>query len=330
MACQTPSGHRRQPAGWSMPAVSLPVPRAASAAAPLSEVLAASTPAAGNLAGIGITVLGVLLFSGCNALAKYLVASYPADEMLFVRAVVALALLLPLIRGQDIRAMREGGRPWLHALRIACSGIEVICYYWALTALTLAGISTIYMAAPIYTVALSALFLREHVGWRRWLAVLAAFGGVLVALRPDVGGGSAVHALVALGGSLLYATSLVATRRLRATPNRLLVASQVAALALFSGAGSALGWAVPTLADLGLMALIGVVSLVAYLCVNRGLQLAPASAVAPFQYSSVIWAIILGYLAFSEVPGGATLLGATIIVAAGLFILLRERRARGG
>jgi drug/metabolite transporter (DMT)-like permease len=220
---------------------------------------------------------------------------------------------------------------------MACSGIEVGCYYWALTALTLAGISTIYMAAPIYTVALSALFLREQVGWRRWLAVLAAFGGVLVALRPDVGGGVGVagvgsvgvHALVALFGSLLYATSLVATRRLRATPNRLLVASQVAALALFTGASSGLGWVMPTSSAIGQMALIGAVSLIAYLCVNRGLQLAPASAVAPFQYSSIIWAIILGYLAFAEIPTGATLVGATVIVAAGLFILLRERALRG-
>jgi drug/metabolite transporter (DMT)-like permease len=304
--------------------VSLPVSREAPARAPISEVLAA-----GNLAGIGITVLGVLLFSGCNALAKHLVATYPAGEMLFVRAVVALALLLPLIRTRDIAAMMAGGKPWLHALRMACSGIETTCYYWALTALTLAGISTIYMAAPIYTVALSALFLREYVGWRRWLAVLAAFGGVLVALRPDVGGGAVgVHALVALFGSLLYATSLVATRRLRATPNRLLVASQVAALALFTGAGAVFGWVAPTLADTGLMALIGAVSLVAYLCINRGLQLAPASAVAPFQYSSIIWAIVLGYLAFGEIPTGATLLGAAIIVAAGLFILLRERALR--
>jgi drug/metabolite transporter (DMT)-like permease len=313
-------------------AVSLPVPRAAPRIAPIAEVLTPNT-----LAGIGMTVLGVLLFSGCNALATHLVETYPAGEMLFVRALTALVLLAPFIRTKDIAAMRRGGKPWLHALRMACSGIEVGCYYWALTALTLAGISTIYMAAPIYTVALSALFLREQVGWRRWLAVLAAFGGVLVALRPDVGGGVGVagvgsvgvHALVALFGSLLYATSLVATRRLRATPNRLLVASQVAALALFTGASSGLGWVMPTPSAIGQMALIGAVSLIAYLCVNRGLQLAPASAVAPFQYSSIIWAIILGYLAFAEIPTGATLVGATVIVAAGLFILLRERALRG-
>lgn len=312
-------------------AVFLPVARAAPSTTPIAEDLAPTGLAQGNLAGIGMTVLGVLLFSGCNALAKHLVATYPAGEMLFVRAITALALLAPFIRTRDIAAMRAGGRPWLHALRMACSGIEVGCYYWALTALTLAGISTIYMAAPIYTVALSALFLREQVGWRRWLAVLAAFGGVLVALRPDAGVGVVgVHALVALFGSLLYATSLVATRRLRATPNRLLVASQVAALAVFAGASSALGWVMPTPGEAGQMALIGAVSLIAYLCVNRGLQLAPASAVAPFQYSSIIWAIILGYLAFAEIPTAATLVGATVIVAAGLFILLRERTLRGG
>jgi len=287
--------------------------------------------AAGNLPGIFMTVLGVFLFSGCNALAKHLVATYPVGEMLFVRSLTALLMLAAFIGPREVAALRAGGRPGLHALRMACSGIEVGCYYWALSAMQLADTSTIYLAAPIYTVALSALFLREQVGWRRWAAVLTGFAGVIVALRPEagVGGTLSVHALVAVAGSLLYAISLVVTRRLRGTPNTLLVASQVLALLVFSLCTLPLGWVRPTLGEGALMVLVGAVSMIAYLCVNRGLQLAPASVVAPFQYASIVWAVLLGYAAFGEVPAGATLAGAAIIVGAGLFILLRERARRG-
>lgn len=282
-----------------------------------------------NLPGIFMTVLGVFLFAGCNALAKHLLTTYPVGEMLFVRSLVALALLAAFITPRDLAAMRAGGKPGLHALRMGCSAIEVGCYYWAVSAMQLADTSTIYLAAPIYTVALSALFLREQVGWRRWSAVLAGFAGVLVALRPSAGaGGLSAHALVAVAGSVLYAISLVATRRLRGTPNTLLVASQVAALLVVAAATAPFGWVRPGPAEGAEMALIGAISLLGYLCINRGLQLAPASVLAPFQYVSIVWAVLLGYLVFAEVPHPAVLVGAAIIIGAGLFILLRERAVR--
>jgi drug/metabolite transporter (DMT)-like permease len=155
--------------------------------------------------------------------------------------------------------------------------------------------------------------------------VAAGFVGVLVALQPGATTLSP-QALVAVGGSLLYAISLAATRRLRGTPNIVLVASQVAALNLLSLTTLPFGWTMPGWRDATGLALIGVISLGGYLCVNRGLQLAPASVVAPFQYTSIVWASLLGYLVFGEVPGPALLVGCTIIVAAGIAVLLAERR----
>lgn len=275
------------------------------------------------LAGIGFTVLGVLLFAGCNALSKWLVVGTPVGEILFLRSVVALLLLAPFIHRRDLVALRAEGRWGLHFLRVGFSVVEVGCFYWALSGLPLGDTSTIYLAGPIYVTALSAVFLRERVGWRRWTAVLAGFVGVLVALRPT-GAALSPHALVAVGGSLLYAGSLVATRRLRGTPNALLVASQIAGLLLLSGATAAFGWVLPTPGEAVLLALVGVGSMGGYLCVNRGLQLAPASVVAPFQYTSIVWAMALGALVFAETYAPATLLGAAIIVAAGVFIVVRE------
>lgn len=285
----------------------------------------ANATRSGNLAGIAMTLFGVFVFSFSNALAKQLMTVYPFGETVWARSAVALLLLAPFISRADFARMRAGGQPLLHIIRCAFSAIEVCCYYWAVTGMKLGDTSTIYLAAPIYTTALSAIFLREQVGWRRWSAVVMGFIGVLIALQP----GSGVigpHALVALGGSLLYSISMIAIRRLRDTPNALLVATQVGTLNLLSLATIPFGWVLPGPMDaLGLVG-VGVISTGGYLFVNRGLQLAPASVVAPFSYGSIVYAMILGYLLFAETPSPATFIGAGIIVAAGLFILLRERQ----
>ncbi len=280
------------------------------------------------LRGIGFTLLGTAIFAGCNALSKWLLMEIPVGEMLFVRAVIGVAIMLMVIRPADWAAMRAAGKPWLHALRMACAGIETGCYFWALTGLQLAAVTTIYLAGPIYVTAMSALFLGEQVGWRRWAAVVVGFVGVVVAVRPE-GAGLSPHALVALVGSLLYAVSLVATRRLRATPTPILVLLQVATLGVLSAGTARLGWVMPTPAVAAAMGVIGVFTMTAYFCVYRGLQLAPASVIAPFNYTSIVGAVALGWLVFGEIPGRSTILGAAIIIGAGLFIVLRERRRAG-
>jgi drug/metabolite transporter (DMT)-like permease len=212
-------------------------------------------------------------------------------------------------------------------LRMAASAIEVVCFYWAISSTPLADMTAIYLASPIYVTGMAALFLREPVGLRRWTAVLVGFVGVLVAVRPSAGSVSA-PVLVAVGGSLLYATSLVVTRRLRGTPSTLLVATQMAALFVLTSASSTLGWVIPRRGELILMVAVGVVSMIAFWCVNEGLRLARASAVAPFNYSSIVWATLLGYVIFGDMPATMTLAGAAIIIAAGLLIMLREDQVR--
>ena len=285
---------------------------------------AAASSRSSPLAGIAMTLLGVFVFSFSNALAKKLMATYPFGETVWVRSAVALALLAPFISRADIRRMVRGGQPWLHILRCGFSAIEVCCYYWAVTGMPLADTSTIYLAAPIYTTAIAAIFLREQVGWRRWAAVLAGFIGVLIALHPT-GSRIGAHALVALAGSLLYSISLIAVRRLRDTPNALLVATQVGTLNIVSLATIPFGWLAPSPLEAAGLIAVGVISTGGYLFVNRGLQLAPASTVAPFTYGSILYAMLLGYAIFGEIPTFSTATGAAIIVAAGLFILFREK-----
>ena len=298
----------------------------------MSQAAAAPAEVPRLLSGIGITLLGVFVFSLSNALAKWLTGGYPVGEILFARSVVVLLILACFISRDDILTMRKGGRFWLHAWRAMFSAVEVVCFYWAIVELSLAGGTTIYLASPIYVTAMSAVFLREDVGWRRWCAVLAGFGGVLVALQP--GGLSLnIYTVVSIAGSVMYAISLVITRRLRGTPTTLLVATQVAPLLLITAASAwsvdpptslVGGWVMPSWTDAAILVCVGVLSMVGYLCINRGIQMAPASVITPFNYTSIVWATILGFMVFGEIPTAALVAGATIIVAAGLYIVLRE------
>eukprot|EP01037_Dinobryon_pediforme_P012885 gene12885-12984_t len=249
----------------------------------------------------------------------------PTGELLWVRSVVAFSLVSLFIKRSEWAALFTRDMIPLHLLRMVCSAIEVVCFYWAISRTPLADMTAIYLASPIYVTAMAAIFLREPVGWRRWTAVTVGFLGVLVAVQPS-GASISTPMLVAVGGSALYAASLVITRKLRATSSTILVATQMAALFILTSASSTLGWAIPTTRQLALMVAIGIVSMIAFWCVNEGLRLARASAVAPFNYTSIVWAMALGYLLFGDIPSISTMLGAAIIVCAGLFIMLRERK----
>ena len=136
--------------------------------------------------------------------------------------------------------------------------------------------------------------------------------------------------MIALGGSLCFAVLMLITRSLRATPDIILASSQVAGTFALGALMSPFGWVTPGLGSLGLFAAAGCVSVSALLCVNRSLKLAPASVVVPYQYSMIMWAIIFGYLVFGDVPPISTIAGAAIIIGAGLYIFLRERRLERG
>jgi drug/metabolite transporter (DMT)-like permease len=166
--------------------------------------------------------------------------------------------------------------------------------------------------------------LREHVGWRRWSAVLIGFCGVVIALRPSSQTIS-WPAMIALGGSLSFAVLMLITRSLRATPDIVLASSQFIGTFLLGALISPIGWVTPSAGSLGLFAAAGCISVTALLCVNRSLKLAPASVVVPYQYSMIVWAVMFGYIVFGDVPSVATVAGAAIIIGAGLYIVLRER-----
>jgi len=276
------------------------------------------------LAGIGFMLLGVFLFSINDAVGKWLVSTYSVGQLLFIRSGTTLLLLMPLIWRAGRDAFTSAPRPGLQVLRVLVGAAEVAMFFWAVTYLPLADAVTFYLAGPIYVAAISALFLGERVGWRRWCAVIVGFIGVVIALRPSAAMFT-LPALIALAGSLAFALLMIITRMLRTTDDIVLMSSQMFGTFVIGAIWTPFVWVAPSAFDLIFLSGFGAISVVALFSVNRSLKLAPASVVVPYQYTLLLWAVLFGWWFFGEVPDLYTLLGGAIIVAAGLYIFWREQ-----
>lgn len=294
--------------------------------------MSATTPTAstrtlsGPALGIMLMILGIFLYSANDTLGKWLTATYSVGMIMLLRSVAAMCVLTPFIyKHGGLATLRQAPRPGLQLLRVAVTVGEIGFFYWSVSLLPLADVMTYYLAAPIFVVALSALLLKEKVDTQRWIAVLAGFIGVVIVLQPSSESLS-WGALIAIGGSLFFAVLMLTTRQLRGTPDSTLLTFSTMATLTVGAILAPFTWTTPTPMGLGALALIGVVALLAQLCVTRSLRLAPASVVVPYQYTMLIWAVVFGYFVFGDEPRVSMLVGAAIIIAAGFYIFWREQR----
>jgi drug/metabolite transporter (DMT)-like permease len=276
-------------------------------------------------AGIGLMLAGIFFFALNDALGKWLIATYSVGQLLLVRSIAALALLAPFIQRAGWGAFAYAPRPWVQWLRPVFSTFEVACFYWALAYMPLADVMTFYLAGPIYVTAISPFILKERIGWRRWLAVLAGFAGVMIALNPSAHSVTPAS-MVALAGSFAFSMLMICTRLVRGTSDIVLVTTQTVGALAFGVVAAPLTWVALDWGDTALLVLLGAVAMIAHVCINRALKLAPASVVVPYQYTTIVWAILLGYIFFGDIPGHAVLIGAAVIIAAGIYIFVREAR----
>ena len=278
-----------------------------------------------TLTGIAMMLLGILLFSLNDVLGKWLVSTYTVGQLLLIRSVAALAVLAPFVVRQGVRRTLRPERRGLQTLRVTIGATEAALFYLAVSYLPLADTMTIWMAGPVWVVLLAALLLGEKVSTGRWLAVLAGFIGVAITLAPS-GASLSMPALVALLGSVLFAAMMIAGRELRGTPDVTLVGWQTFGTMIVGAILIPFGWVTPTLLDVGLLALLGIVAMVAHICVTRSLKLAEASVVVPYQYTLILWAMLFGWLVFNDAPTPSMLAGAGLIVAAGFALMVLERK----
>jgi drug/metabolite transporter (DMT)-like permease len=288
-----------------------------------------ASPTASARLGIAVMLLGILLFSLNDVMGKWLVATYSVGQVLLIRSVAALVILAPFLWRGGLRPLLNVERPGMQVLRVALSSVEVYAFYFAVIYLPLADVMTYWLAAPIYVAALSPFLLGEKVGWRRWTAIFIGFVGVLVALQPSAATLTA-PALISIAGSFAFAFMMLSARALRATPDKTLVFWQIVGAGLLGLVTAPLGWVTPDTFDLSLLALLGVVAMLAHVCVNRAFKLADAAIIAPFNYTLLLWAVVFGWLVFGDIPRLSIVVGAAIIVGAGIFIFFREQQRRTG
>src|SRR6476620_2818863 len=169
----------------------------------------------------------------------------PVGEFLAIRSAATLILLAPFIWNAGRAVFLRAPRPGLQLLRMALGTTEVALFFWAIVYLPLADAITFYLAGPIYVTALSALLLGEKVGWRRWLAVLAGFAGVLIALRPSAAT-LTWPALIALTGSVAFALLMIVTRMLRDTHDVVLMTSQMTGTFALGTVATPFAWVTPS------------------------------------------------------------------------------------
>lgn len=280
-----------------------------------------------SLAGIGFMCLGMAMFSFNDAMGKWLLGAYGVGQLLLIRSLAAMAVLVPAIHATGLAVVMAPPRPGLQVVRVALSTIEVASFYLAVSVMPLAETVTFWLATPIYVAVLSGPLLGEVTPLRRWFAIAVGFCGVLIAMNP---GGAALGwpALVALAGSFCFGLMMIVTRQLRGTPDTTLVVWQTVAALALGLVIAPFDWVKPSLFDTALLALLGIIAMIAHVATNRALKLAPASTVVPYQYTLIVWAVALGWLAFGDIPARTTVIGALIIVAAGIWIFLDEKRER--
>ena len=276
-------------------------------------------------AGLGIVLYlaGVAMFALNDALGKWLVADYGVGQLMALRSIGAGVVLAPMILSLRVNVI-DPRRPWLQGLRVLCAAVDTFAFYYATRAMPLADVMTFYMATPLITTALSALLLGEKVERFRWIAVLIGFVGVLIALRPSPHMFS-WGAPIALFGATSFALSQTLTRELRGVHWLPLVFWQFVGGGLIGAATVPWVWTTPGLFDLGLMFVVGVVAMSCFICIVRALALAPASVLAPLQYSAIFWAAVLGWLIWRDAPTLPIVIGNAVIIGSGLYVAARGK-----
>jgi drug/metabolite transporter (DMT)-like permease len=246
---------------------------------------------------------------------------------MFLRGVVATALIYLLARHRRaLRPLHLLMDKWV-VLRIFGEVGGTITFLIGLAQVPIANAAAILQALPLAVTMGAAMFLSEPVGWRRWLAILTGFAGVLIIIRPGLEGFSP-YSLMILGTVLLAAARDIATRKIDTSIPSLMISTTTAAAVTLAGLVLLVpmgGWRPVDSAQLGLIAVAASLLLVGYQFIIMAMREGEISFVAPFRYTGFLWAVLMGYLLFDEIPDFYMIAGGTIIVGSGLFTLYRER-----
>lgn len=292
--------------------------------------------------GIAFLLGATTIFSLQDVIIKFLSDAYAVHQVVFIRSFFALPLVVMIARFEGQLLPLKIGSWRLQLTRSLAAFFSYTCYYLALSSIGLAEAVAIAFSTPIFVTLLATAFLGEKVGVFRVLAICLGLAGVLVIVQPGMGvfQPASVFALLA---AVFYAVSIIATRKLGRSTNG--TTMTVITIVTYIIGGGLVGlafalapvasphpsldflfreWSWPQMQDWLLMAVIGCTAATGFFCLAQAYRLAEASVVTPFEYTAMPWAILWGWLIFSELPDAATWIGLTMIISAGLLIVFRE------
>lgn len=281
-----------------------------------------------NLRGALWMLASALGFTVMTTLIKFLGPGYPAALQTFYRQLAGVIILLPLI-ARDWRGAFHTTRLGILVFRSSAGVLAMILSFYAYQALPLTDANALSFTRTLWLVPFAGLILREPIGPLRIGAALVGFLGVLIMLQPGAGGGGWLGwpQAAALASALLFALTITGMKVMTRdhSPFTLLVYAAVLGV-VFAIPPALFVWRWPSLPDLGLLAAMGVIGTLTQACYIKGMQAGEAAVMAPIDYTRLVFAMAAGFLLFHEVPRGATLIGAGVVVASTLFISLREHQ----
>lgn len=281
----------------------------------------------GNLRGAIFVTLGALLLTGMAILVKLLGKRLDSFEILFFRSFIGLLFILPLALTHGWGICRTK-IPLMHMTRGGIGIMGNFCFFYSITHLLLADAMALQFSRPLFMIVLAALFLGEVTGWKRGIATVIGFSGILIYTRP-FGEGFEPAVLVGASGAFFGALVVVAIKQLSKTEATKVIMFYYAFWgAVFSLIPAILVWQTPTWHEMGLLVLVGFLGIAGQSFITQGVTIAETTVVLPFDYLRLVYAALFGWLLFNEVPGLWSIAGALIIVSSTLYILLLEAKKK--
>jgi S-adenosylmethionine uptake transporter len=277
-----------------------------------------------TMAGIGYALAGFSIFSIQDATVKWLVTTLPVWQVLFLRSILIVILCLSITGPKRVVELTQSSNRNALLIRSALILIAWLAYFTASRSLHLAELVTIYFSTPIFAVVLSVLVLKETVGLVRWAATLIGFIGVIIAAAP-AGSVDLIPIALVLIAAFCWAWTNILVRLISRKESSLsLMLASNGVVILVCGVTLPFVWVTPDLNSLLLLLLLGGVGASGQFLMFEGYRLAPASAVAPFEYITLIWSFGWGFLIWGDWPPVAVFEGATLILASGLALIVVE------
>jgi drug/metabolite transporter (DMT)-like permease len=269
----------------------------------------------------------VAVFSAMDASMKVLTHSYPPLEVSCLRGLSSVPVILLGVAWRGAWRQLRPIRWRAHVIRAALAVATLSLFVLSLRTLLLSETYALFLCEPLIVTALSALLLREHVGWHRWGAILIGFGGVVIMLHPNPEHFISAGAAAALSSALCYALGALTIRVLAREESTLSVAfSCVLAVGLVNGLLAAPHWIPLRMTHWPWIAAVGVSGAIAQLLLVQAFRSASPMVIAPFEYTALLWGLVLDWLLWHTLPGSRTLTGALLVTSTGLYVIYREHR----